>query len=340
MQKVISVARPNRKRRRTSKADAALEAGEDEIGFLADFPPLIPDVFLDLNLFLFLNFVEGENDVSDDGSPAISSDDASIHEVGGTLELTESDQLGLFSEPKKKWTSPIYSFFSNVTIFHKDDGSRYHLFKCASIRCKNNGPKSEHEDHAIRCFGQNVVDAAIRGDTTKNSDGLIFAAFARARQRPVDVTHRAHTNAEACGLRKHLVRCTLLKIAVSVPAPRSSDNFNSFQNLGAIEDEARDELSDYLAAPRVKTDDPMEWGWNHRPTSVAVEHVFSHGRRLLDFTHNHMSGPSFRRQMCLGSWGRKVLIHIKGLVDACTPANLKREVMEVNTGNEVEIVEK
>jgi hypothetical protein len=44
--------------------------------------------------------------------------------------------------------------------------------------------------------------------------------------------------------------------------------------------------------------------------------------------------------MCLGSWGRKVLIRIKGLVDACTPAKLKREVMEVNTDNEVEIVEK
>jgi hypothetical protein len=33
----------------------------------------------------------------DSGSPANSSDDASIHEVGGTLELTESDQLGFFS---------------------------------------------------------------------------------------------------------------------------------------------------------------------------------------------------------------------------------------------------
>ncbi|KAJ7347616.1 hypothetical protein DFH08DRAFT_809353 [Mycena albidolilacea] len=75
MQQVVSVARPNRKQHRPSKADAALEAGEDEIGFLADFPPLIP------------------------------------------------------AEPKKKWTSPIYSFFSNVTIVHKDDGSRYHLFK-------------------------------------------------------------------------------------------------------------------------------------------------------------------------------------------------------------------
>jgi hypothetical protein len=68
MQQVVSVARPNRKQRRPSKADAALEAGEDEIGFLADFPPLIPGVFLDLNLFLFLNFVEGENDASDDGA--------------------------------------------------------------------------------------------------------------------------------------------------------------------------------------------------------------------------------------------------------------------------------
>jgi hypothetical protein len=47
--------------------------------------------------------------------------------------------------------------------------------------------------------------------------------------------------------------------------------------------------------------------------------------------------------MCLGSWGRKGLLRIKELVDACTPAKLKRkvsEVIEVNTDNEVEVVEK
>jgi hypothetical protein len=68
IKQAVNVARPSRKRRRTSKADAALEKGDDEIGFLADSTPPIPGVFLDLNLFLFLNFVEGEKDVSNDGA--------------------------------------------------------------------------------------------------------------------------------------------------------------------------------------------------------------------------------------------------------------------------------
>ncbi|KAJ7822169.1 hypothetical protein B0H14DRAFT_2370896, partial [Mycena olivaceomarginata] len=66
------------------------------------------------------------------------------------------------------------------------------------------GSTSNMKIHTIRCFGQNVVDAAIRGETAKNPDGSIFAAFARAGQRPVDVTHRAHTNAEARRPHLHL----------------------------------------------------------------------------------------------------------------------------------------
>ncbi|KAJ7333384.1 hypothetical protein DFH08DRAFT_939956 [Mycena albidolilacea] len=60
---------------------------------------------------------------------------------------------------------------------------------------------------------------------------------------------------------------------------------------------------------------------NHPPP--AVEHVFSHGPWLFHFTRNHMSVPSFRCQMSLGSWDRKGLLRIKELVDACTSAKLK-----------------
>ncbi|KAJ7234787.1 hypothetical protein C8J57DRAFT_1089470, partial [Mycena rebaudengoi] len=109
----------------------------------------------------------------------------------------------------KKWTSPIYSFFSDVSMSEGDDGRRYHLFKCGSTRCKDGtrasdaGSTSNMRKHAIQCFGQNVVDAAINGEGAKNPDGSIFAAFARAGQRPVNVTHRAHTNSEA---RAHIVQ--------------------------------------------------------------------------------------------------------------------------------------
>jgi hypothetical protein len=37
-----------------------------------------------------------------------------------------------------------------------------------------------------------------------------------------------------------------------------------FQNLGAIDEDSRDELADYVAAPRVKTDDPTKWWWARR----------------------------------------------------------------------------
>ncbi|KAK7040040.1 dimer-Tnp-hAT domain-containing protein [Favolaschia claudopus] len=57
--------------------------------------------------------------------------------------------------------------------------------------------------HAIQCFGQGAVDAAMNGEVKKNSDGSIFAAFARAGQQPVNVTHRMHTNPEA---RAHIVQ--------------------------------------------------------------------------------------------------------------------------------------
>ncbi|KAJ7724962.1 hypothetical protein B0H14DRAFT_2641421 [Mycena olivaceomarginata] len=108
MQQVVSVARPNHKQRRPFNADAALEAGEDEIGFLADFPPLIP---------------EGENDASDD------------------------------AEPKKKWTSPIYLFFSNVTIVHKDNGSRYHLFKNMKVTLSAASEQALSTSYAVRSIG-------------------------------------------------------------------------------------------------------------------------------------------------------------------------------------------
>ncbi|KAJ7480968.1 hypothetical protein FB451DRAFT_1031089, partial [Mycena latifolia] len=68
-------------------------------------------------------------------------------------------------------------------------------------------------------------------------------------------------------------------------------------------------------------------------TSIAVECVFSHGRRLLEFTQNRMSAASFRRQLCLGSWGRSNLIRIQDLIAARTPQ--KRNRAEVEEKDEV-----
>ncbi|KAJ6465592.1 hypothetical protein C8R47DRAFT_991329, partial [Mycena vitilis] len=64
------------------------------------------------------------------------------------------------------------------------------------------GSTSNLRKHAVQCFGQTAVDSAIAGRAPKNSEGPIFAAFARAGQKPITVTYRAHTNAEA---RAHIV---------------------------------------------------------------------------------------------------------------------------------------
>ncbi|KAJ7442838.1 hypothetical protein B0H11DRAFT_1748853, partial [Mycena galericulata] len=78
-------------------------------------------------------------------------------------------------------------------------------------------------------------------------------------------------------------------------------------------------------------------------TSVAVERVFSHGRCLLHFTCNRMSAVSFRRLLCLGSWGRRDLLRINDLIAACSPKKCKRVRAQDDadsSGNEsIEIVE-
>jgi hypothetical protein len=53
----------------------------------------------------------------------------------------------------------------------------------------------------------------------------------------------------------------------NIPAPsatHSGISFGTFQNLGAIDEQARDEVSDYLAAPRIQTTDALKWWWKHR----------------------------------------------------------------------------
>ncbi|KAF8173556.1 hypothetical protein K438DRAFT_1610677, partial [Mycena galopus ATCC 62051] len=64
---------------------------------------------------------------------------------------------------------------------------------------------SNLKKHAESCWGQDAVRARIQGasDPATLQGGSIFASFARAGQRPVNITHRAHTDVEA---RAHIVR--------------------------------------------------------------------------------------------------------------------------------------
>jgi hypothetical protein len=50
--------------------------------------------------------------------------------------------------------------------------------------------------HAIRCFGEDAVNAAVAGKQAAHRDGSIFALFARKGKQPAKYSHRIHTNPE------------------------------------------------------------------------------------------------------------------------------------------------
>ncbi|KAG6825006.1 hypothetical protein H0H92_005103 [Tricholoma furcatifolium] len=58
---------------------------------------------------------------------------------------------------------------------------------------------SNLKSHAIKCFGEAVVEAAFGQEISGLSrDGSIFAAFARRGQQPITVSHHALTSDENC----------------------------------------------------------------------------------------------------------------------------------------------
>lgn len=110
---------------------------------------------------------------------------------------------------QKTWRSPIYLFFkSTVTIeVHKNRVS--HFFQCAAKKCKTNSKGVWHyqdkgnkpstanlRHHAICCFGEGCVNAAVNRDAVTSRSSNLFSAFAHQGQNPVTFSHRAHTNTE------------------------------------------------------------------------------------------------------------------------------------------------
>lgn len=57
--------------------------------------------------------------------------------------------------------------------------------------------------HALRCFGEDAVNAAINGKQAPKPNRSIFALFARKGKQPAKYSHRVHTNPE---VRAHLVK--------------------------------------------------------------------------------------------------------------------------------------
>jgi hypothetical protein len=68
-------------------------------------------------------------------------------------------------------------------------------------------------------------------------------------------------------------------------------------------------------------------------TSTQVERAFSLGRQLLHFTRNRLSPRSIRAFLCLGDWGRRELVDIKDVLEAC---NTKRRLQDVPEEDEEE----
>ena len=110
---------------------------------------------------------------------------------------------------KKGWRSAVYGFFKSDVKVGYDGQRKFHYFLCAAKKCKGKGgvrcfqdskdhtATSNLRSHAIKCFGQDAVDSAFSNTQSRGRDTSIFAAFARQGQRPVKVSHRAHTKAES-----------------------------------------------------------------------------------------------------------------------------------------------
>ena len=110
---------------------------------------------------------------------------------------------------KKGWRSAVYGFFKSDVKVGYDGQRKLHYFLCAAKKCKGKGGVRRFQDskdhaatsnlrsHAIKCFGQDAVDSAFSNTQSRGRDTSIFAAFARQGQRPVKVSHHAHTKAES-----------------------------------------------------------------------------------------------------------------------------------------------
>ncbi|KAF8235577.1 hypothetical protein L208DRAFT_1256171, partial [Tricholoma matsutake] len=93
----------------------------------------------------------------------------------------------------KGWHSAAYGFFKPDVKVGYDSKCKYHLFSCAAKKCKglkgvhgvrhfqdleDHAAMSNLKSHAIKCFGQEAIDAAFNGTHPKAQDTSIFAAFA------------------------------------------------------------------------------------------------------------------------------------------------------------------
>ena len=115
----------------------------------------------------------------------------------------------------KKWTSPIYSFFSPTPDLEYVGGRRSHVFTCTGKSCKQRirhfldkgdaSSTSNLRKHVISCWGEPavkaVMDLANLSDAWEAVDklrvtGSITAAFERKGKGKITYSHRQHSKTE------------------------------------------------------------------------------------------------------------------------------------------------
>ena len=104
----------------------------------------------------------------------------------------------------------MYAFLQAEVSVRYDEGHKYYFFKCASGKCKRKGQKGVHhyldlkdraatsnlKSHAVRCFGQDLVESAFEKIQPRGCDGSIFTAFTHQDQQPIKISHHTHTTEE------------------------------------------------------------------------------------------------------------------------------------------------
>lgn len=123
--------------------------------------------------------------------------------------------IHLIERSKPKWlddpkSSAAYQFFNveDAVIKYDAKGRPYQWFPCAAERCKESGGVRRFQDtqdagatstlrnHANKCFGKDVVDAAYAGKPPPREHKSVFRLFARKGQEPVVASHRNYSAPE------------------------------------------------------------------------------------------------------------------------------------------------
>ena len=110
---------------------------------------------------------------------------------------------------KWTWHLPIYSFFKPDVTFQNYEGQPCHVFACAALKykahacgichfqdSKDKASTANLKHHALHCFGEDAVNAAITGKQAPKLSHSIFSLFAWNSKQLVKYSHCAHTNPE------------------------------------------------------------------------------------------------------------------------------------------------